>query len=166
MYKRLLVSGAAAAMLAGCVSAPNSYGDLSGAPHGYDNAIAADMVTELASDYAPALTRLNIGQPTADAFSATFIASLRDRGFAVAEFGTAARSGDAPRDELRRAVHPFFFHAPRPTQTAVDVRYVLDQLGVDNMYRVTIWLGGITLSRAYIADGGDISPAGAWVRKE
>jgi hypothetical protein len=164
--RKFLVTGVLAALtLAGCATAP--FGNYSNAPASYEQGIVADMVTKLSTDYPPARTRLNLEQATPDALGVRLIASLRAKGFAVAELNKpeSAEEGNA-RDAVRRAAHPFFFRAPAPAQTTVDMRYVVDQVGIDNLYRVTIWLGDKSLSRAYLAQGDSVTPAGMWVRKE
>lgn len=166
MRKLFPLAALVALSLVGCATA-TPYGDFSNASVGVDKAIAADMVKKLAADYPPARTRLNVSQPTIAEFDATLLSALRVKGFAVAELSKPETTveGDG-RDELRRSTHPYFFRAPAPAQTDVEFHYVVDQVGIDDLYRVTIWLGDKSLSRAYVAQGGNVSPAGVWVRKE
>ncbi|MDN7880115.1 hypothetical protein [Burkholderia aenigmatica] len=166
MRSHILISAITVMTLAGCVSTAQ-YGDFSNGSSSIGNGLASDMVEKLSADYPPARTRLNVEQPTQDAFGSLFVSRLRSKGFAVAELNQPDMDATGkPRDELRRAAHPYFFRAPAPAQTTVDMRYVVDQLGVDSLYRVTIWLGDKSVSRAYVAQGTDVSPIGAWVRKE
>ncbi|MDR8093094.1 hypothetical protein KPB05_37190 [Burkholderia gladioli] len=166
MRSHFIFSAISAVMLAGCVSTAQ-YGDFSNGSPSIGKSLVADMVEKLSADYPPARTRLNVEQPTQDAFGALFVSQLRTKGFAVAELNQPDIDAvGKPRDELRRAAHPYFFRAPAPAQTTVDMRYIVDQLGVDSLYRVTIWLGDKSVSRAYVAQGTDVSPVGAWVRKE
>jgi hypothetical protein len=163
----IVASVLAALALGGCAANPMPYGTFTGTSTIDSTALTSDIVAKLVVDYPPAHTRLNLGQPTQDAFGMGLVAALREKGYAVAEFGKQDAANEVkPRDELHRAAHPYFFHAPAPAQASVDMRYVVDQLGVDNLYRVTIWLGDKSLSRAYVAQGSELAPAGAWVRKE
>ena len=45
--------------------------------------LAIEAVRQLASIYAPAKTRLELKQPTPDAFGLTLVKELRDRGYAI-----------------------------------------------------------------------------------
>lgn len=144
--------------------ATTQYGDFAKTTDRYNRDIATDTVKELATLYPPAHTRFNIEQATPDAFGTTFIAALRSRGYAVAEY---QRPGTADhRDPLRRAAHPYLFRAPSSAPTEVALRYVVDQLGEDELYRVTLWLDDASLSRAYVAQDRSLVPAGYWTRKE
>jgi hypothetical protein len=46
------------------------------------------------------------------------------------------------------------------------LRYVLDQAGDSNLYRLTLMVGNQSITRPYLAQNGTFAPAGYWVRKE
>ena len=65
--------------------------------------------------------------------------------------------------------HPWC-HAAGPATTAASgglpLRYVLDQAGDSNLYRLTLMVGNQSITRPYLAQNGTFAPAGYWVRKE
>jgi hypothetical protein len=60
--------------------------------------------------------------------------------------------------------------ASAPATTAASgglpLRYVLDQAGDSNLYRLTLMVGNQSITRPYLAQDGTLAPAGYWVRKE
>lgn len=114
--------------------------------------LAIEAVRQLASIYAPAQTRLELKQPTPDAFGLTLVKELRDRGYAVLEY--------APKPPTENG-EP----ANKPTPSDFQaLRYVLDKAGAD-FYRLTIAVGGESITRPYVDQEGVCVPAGYWAHK-
>ncbi|MCW5239102.1 conjugal transfer protein TrbH [Verminephrobacter eiseniae] len=110
--------------------------------------LAADAVQQLATLYAPARTRLDLQQPTPDPFGQALVKSLRDKGYALLEFAPASA-------------------ASQPSAPGgLPLRYVLDQAGDSNLYRLALMVGNQSITRPYLAQNGTFAPAGYWVRKE
>lgn len=116
--------------------------------------LAREAAQQLAVLYPPAQTRLELQQATPDAFGQALVLTLRERGYALLEFDSArAKAQDTA--------------ASSPTSPAgLPLRYVLDQVGDSNLYRLTLSLGNQSITRPYLVQGGSFAPAGYWVRKE
>lgn len=116
--------------------------------------LATDAVQQLAMLYAPARTRLELQQPTPDPFGQALVKSLRDKGYALLEYAPASAASQAS--------------APATTAASggLPLRYVLDQAGDSNLYRLTLMVGNQSITRPYLAQNGMFAPAGYWVRKE
>lgn len=92
-----------------------------------------------------------------DAFGKSLINQLRDRGYSVQEYSGKGqnRINDASPGESSSY------------QGSIDLSYIVDGLGIQNFYRVTINIGKQSISRGFVVDNsGKVSSAGAWVRKE
>ena len=124
--------------------------------------LAADAVQQLATLYAPARTRLELQQPTPDPFGQALVKSLRDKGYALLEYAPAGASAQAPASAASQASAP----ATTAASGGLPLRYVLDQAGDSNLYRLTLMVGNQSITRPYLAQNGTFAPAGYWVRKE
>lgn len=153
MRKVLLIS-ALIAGLSGCAS-NSPYGNYSEAPAAHDKNMASDTVAHLVTMYPPARTRLNIMQPTEDAYGTALVALLRGRGYSVNEYAPEAAKKAQPATQAAFA-------------PGVDLRYVVDSLApAADLYRVTVVVGNQPISRAYIPQkNGTVAAAGSWARKE
>ncbi|KTT27416.1 conjugal transfer protein TrbH [Pseudomonas oryzihabitans] len=152
-----LLSLAVGLALGGCTTS-SQYGNFIQSATLDQRKLASDAAQQLATLYAPARTRLDLQQPTSDPFGQALVKTLRDKGYAVQEFAPAnvgpATATAAPQPAV----------APAPT--GLSLRYVLDQAGDSNLYRLTLLVGNQSLTRPYMAQGGSFAPAGYWVRKE
>ena len=119
--------------------------------------MADSAVSRLSTLYPPALTKINFNNDAKDSFGQLFVKKLRDRGYSIQEYTdkNSVKNNDVtPSDNSK-------------TSGSIDLTYIVDSLGFDNYYRVTINIGQQSISRGFVADNlGKISPAGAWVRKE
>ena len=161
-----------AASLAGCATHDSTtsspYGNfVQDSPAACDRTMAADAVKRLIAVYPPARTRFDLRQVTPDAFGTTLVASLRARGYALLEYQPEQKSQD-PLEPTGQAPAPAAGAAAtiKPSIPALALRYVLDLDAASNLYRVTLLVGTQSLTRAYLAQNGSVTPAGAWVRKE
>lgn len=149
--------------LGGCATTSQSpYGNFVQSAALDQQKLAADAVQQLATLYVPARTRLELQQPTPDPFGQALVKTLRDKGYALLEFTPAG----APAQASASASSP-----PSPAETpavprSLPLRYVLDQAGDSNLYRLTLMVGSQSITRAYLAQNGVFAPAGSWVRKE
>jgi hypothetical protein len=150
--------------LAGCATPPSPalYGNFAASHAGFDEKMAADTVKQLIVLYPPATTQFNLRQATPDAFGVSLLSGLRDNGYAVSEVkpdepAQRAHANDpATRQKAAGAQQPI----------GLDLRYVLDQTVALNLYRVTLWVGNQSLTRAYAEQDNALLPAGSWVRRE
>lgn len=159
-----LTFAAAVVCLAGCVTtspiAGGAYGNfISNAPATHEKQLADDAARQLRLLYPPASTRLDLRQPSADAFGRQLVEALRSQGYALQEMlpaagEPAASSATAP---ATMAAHP---------TAGMPFNYVLDAIASPKLYRVTLILGSQTLTRAYVPQSEAVRPAGAWVRRE
>lgn len=116
--------------------------------------LAREAVQQLAVLYPPAKTRLELQQATPDAFGQALVLTLRERGYALLEFNPASAKAQATA-------------ASEPASpAALPLRYVLDQAGDSNLYRLTLLVGNQSITRPYLVQDGSFAPAGYWVRKE
>ena len=116
--------------------------------------LARETVQQLAVLYPPAKTRLELQQATPDAFGQALVLTLRERGYALLEFNPASAKAQATA-------------ASEPASpAALPLRYVLDQAGDSNLYRLTLLVGHQSITRPYLVQDGSFAPAGYWVRKE
>ena len=155
---------AAALALGGCATtAP--YGNFVPSPVTVDQPpLATEAAKQLAALWPPARTRFALQQPTPDAFGTALVGQLRAAGYAVLEYGpatvpAAARAAQGePTDEPAAGVSL--------TPAALPLRYVLDHDTGSGFYRLTLWVGTQSLTRAYLEQDGSLMAAGYWVRRE
>lgn len=114
--------------------------------------LAREAVQQLAALYPPAQTRLDLQHATPDAFGQALVLTLRERGYALLEFDQPGTQATADSATVPPAGMP--------------LRYVLDQAGDSNLYRLTLLVGDQTITRPYLVQNGSFAPAGYWVRKE
>ncbi|WP_426116082.1 conjugal transfer protein TrbH [Massilia sp. PWRC2] len=147
--------------LAGCAAVPvpanGSYGNfVTTADADSDKAMADDVARKLVALYPPARTRFTLLQATPDTFGTSLIATLRAKGYAMAEFKPAPRPTNSPG-----------VTAVAPEQSAdIALAYVVDQPMDADLVRVTVLVNSQSLSRLYQAKEGGVAPAGYWIRKE
>jgi hypothetical protein len=137
---RIINAAVLALALAGCAIPGTAPPQGNFLPAGIDQSrLAADAVRQIVAVYPPARIRLALQQPADDPFGAALLQGLRASGYVVQEAGKAPEG-------------------------ALPLRYVADQAGP--LYRVMVAVGSQSLSRAYVAQGNALVPAGAWARKE
>lgn len=143
--------------LGGCATT-NQYGNFVQSAALDQQRLATDAVQQLATLYAPARTRLELQQPTPDPFGQALVKSLRDGSYHPPGVrpGRRFHARPRPRRHRRRAHKP-----PRPRSNGLPLRYVLDQAGDSNLYRLTLMVGNQSITRPYLAQNGTFAPAGA-----
>lgn len=149
-------------MLTGCLS-PSSYGYLvkGTVPPQMPEQLAQDTVTRMEAVYPPAHTRLALTHPATDPYGVALIEALRRKGYGVIEC-VDTHTSPSTRDEQHAHVeHPAVSH-----DEGMPFRYVVDGPFDQRLYRVTVFIGHQSLSRAYHMDEHTMTQAGAWVRKE
>ena len=120
-------------------------------------AIAVDVVKKLVVLYPPARTRFDLRQTASDNFGVALVEQMRSKGYAIDEYKPASAS------KLPQAQAAARTNAVAP---ATSFAYFIDQAGDSGVYRVTLTIDRQSLTRAYQAGAGGISPASYWVRKE
>ncbi len=162
MRRRLSVVLGIGLLLVGCVS-PSPYGYLvSGTvPPQMPERLAQDTVTRMEALYPPAHTRLTLTHPATDPYGVALIEALRRKGYGVMESRVPTRMNPSTRDDMPRAVQPVVSH-----DVGLPFGYVVDGPFEPRLYRVTVFIGSQSLSRAYRMDQQVLAQAGAWVRKE
>jgi type IV secretion system protein TrbH len=119
----------------------------------YQQQFAADAIRQLEQLYPPASTRFDLRQPAPDPFGISLTGSLRGMGYALMEMkAPAAASNGAP--------------SPAVSGGGVPLSYIVDAVSTGGMFRVALFIGNQSLTRAYLVRDGAAHPAGAWVRKE
>lgn len=139
-------------LLTACAAAPSRFGNytLPSTPAATQGAMAADAVKQLVTMFPPAHNRFNMAQAVdEDQFGVDLVATLRSRGYAVAEYV-------AP-------VHGVPAVAPGP---GASLAYTLTEQASSNMYYLTLFVGPQVVSRVYVAQNGLAVPIGAWTHKE
>ena len=149
--------------LGGCtITATSQYGNFVPSAALDQHRLADDAVQQLAMLYAPAHTRLELQQPTPDPFGQALVKSLRDKGYALQEFIPASATTKSPASAGSQpgAV------ATTTATGGLPLRYVLDQAGESELYRLTLMVGSQSIARPYLVQNGTFTPAGYWMRKE
>ncbi|KTC71805.1 conjugal transfer protein TrbH [Legionella birminghamensis] len=108
-------------------------------PHGVER-MARDTALELSHVYPPAKNRLCLSQSIADPFGLQLIEGLRQKGFAVMEKTTSSREAN--------------------------FSYVVDAPIASHLYRVSVFVGERSLSRAYRLYHGELVPVSGWTVQE
>jgi hypothetical protein len=158
--RKFILSAALALAVAGCATSP--YGNFLGETASVDqHQLAGEAVKRLVSLYPPAKMRFELQQATADVFGTALVKGLRERGYAVLELDPKAASSASKAQKEAALVQP----APSAAQT-LPLRYVVDQAGGANLYRLTLIVGEQTITRPYLYQDGALAAAGYWARKE
>lgn len=124
--------------MSGC--ARLDYGNFTHAPMGAYELMAKDAAAQIGYLYPPAKNKFYLSQKIRDPFGIKLIELLRQKGFGVIEKSTTP-SG------------PNFF-------------YVVDEPVARHLYRVSVYIGDQSLSRAYGIHNGVLIPVSPWSRKE
>lgn len=116
------------------------YGNFTQASHGVFELMAKDTAAQLGHVYPPAKNRLCLSQKVSDPFGMRLIELLRKQGFGVMEKANSSREAN-------------FF-------------YVVDEPIPRSLYRVSVFVGEQSLSRAYSLQHGVLAPVSSWSHKE
>ena len=128
----------------------------------FNETLVGDATSKLRALYPAASTQFELQQGTQDRFGSALIESLRASGYAVLEAAPAAQGAKPVKPAASGAAEP----AQAPAR-GIPLRYIVDAPTDTNLYRLTLLLGGSSLSRAYmVTPEVALRPAGAWVRKE
>ncbi|MCD8141528.1 MAG: hypothetical protein LUE17_17475 [Planctomycetaceae bacterium] len=142
----------AVAVLSGCGDRPGNYGNFAEVD---SVELVRDALAAMQANYPPAKTRIALIQDTSDAFGSPLVESMREAGYAVAEY-----AGPAKGDKYIAIVE-------KPDGLAF--AYVLDRIGPDEL-RVSLHIGTETLSRMYrvrmSGDAPQFIPQGFWTHKQ
>lgn len=142
---------AASLLMTGCVS--SGYGNYSNASMFASTSMADNTVAHLAALYPPGRTTFTMKQPAKDQFGSALVQRLRSRGYAVIEFTKDGK----PQSESTLA---------SSGTSGTTLGYVVNTV-LPNLYQVTTYVGGVTLSRGFaLATDGKAYPAGPWTREE
>jgi hypothetical protein len=137
-------------LLVGCQQ-PQPYGNFAAVD---SVELVEDALNALQSAYSPAKTSLVLLQSVEDAFGLSLVDSLRNGGYAVAEYAPS-KKGDTPLVSAN---------------AGLGFAYTLDALRDGGELRVTLHVGEESLSRLYLVKGAEDDasyvPVGFWARRE
>jgi hypothetical protein len=138
------------AALTGCATSPKpaGQGGFATASPAFEKKMADDAVKKLVTLYPPAVTCFKLQHGAVDPFGTSLVASLRTQGYALQERKSASKDAANGKDSSRA------------------LSYVFDQPAGTDLYRITLTIDAQSLSRVYLAEDGNVAPAGYWVRKE
>ncbi|MCP5292662.1 MAG: conjugal transfer protein TrbH [Burkholderiales bacterium] len=169
LHKSVLVCVSVLLVLSGCAMT-QPYGSYiqnpSPAFDQYSKVMAADVTDQIARLYPAASTQFDMQHTASDPFGQALIESLRMHGYAVQET-------IKPDNPLLAVALPDLIDetdvqsqqiVQAETKSGLALRYIIDQSG--DLYHVSILIEDQQLTRAFIAQSGQIQPAGLWVRKE
>ena len=132
----------------------------------YSEVLAIDVADQIRRLYPAASTQFDLRHNANDAFGQALIDKLRSDGFAVLENVSPANSFLAaihsPEESENSNSAPIIEESTRNNGLAFG--YIIDQS--DDLYHVSILIEDQQLTRAFIAQSGQIQPAGLWVSKE
>ena len=148
-------------LLAGCVSPPYGYLVNGAVLPKMPERLAQDTVARMEALYPPAHTRLALTHPATDPYGQALIEALRRKGYGVMDYRMHTRMIPSTRDDRPVAAQPSVSR-----EAGLPFGYVVDGPFEPRLYRVTVYIGSQSLSRAYHMDEQAIAQAGAWVRKE
>jgi hypothetical protein len=131
----------------------------------YSKVMADDVADQVGRLYPAATTQFNLRHNANDLFGQVLIDKLRSDGFAVLE-------STSPTNSFLAAIHSaedIGNTNGTPSEENIQypglaLGYIIDQS--DDLYHVSILIEDQQLTRAFIAQSGQIQPAGLWVRKE
>lgn len=142
-------------LVSGC--SRQHYGNFSNLSLDQTSIMAEYVAARLSTLYPPALTKINMKMDAKDDFGKSLINKLRDRGYSLQEY--SSKGQDKINDSSPSENSKY--------QGSIDLSYIVDSLGIQDFYRVTINIGKQSISRGFVVDNsGKVSSAGAWVRKE
>lgn len=132
----------------------------------YSKFMADDVADQIGRLYPAASTQFDLLHNATDAFGQALIDKLRSDGFAVLENTSPANSFlaaiQSPEDSENTSNAPISVEDIK--NHGLTLGYIIDQSG--DLYHVSILIEDQQLTRAFIAESGQIQPAGLWVRKE
>ena len=151
--------------LAACATPPPApltlaHGNYAQASPEQELSLVSDVVKRLMIAYPSASTRLNLLHPARDAFGVALLASLRGHGYAVSEREGVAKT-TVP--SVQPGKEPLF---QNPVTAGVrDFRYIVDKADTD-VFRVSLWIGARSMSRAYQSTSGKSAAVSPWMNGE
>ena len=148
---RILILLALAQSLTGCATQGTS-GNFAGALPVDDSHMAEDTAKQLTALFPPANTRLTLDPPN-DTYGSALVEKLRKAGYAVSVGPEKTLLGQLTEWEAG------------PSDPGTDLHYVVDRIG-EGHYRVSVQVGGQTLSRMYLSANQRLAAAAYWARKE
>ncbi len=167
--KSVLICTVILLLLGGCATT-QPYGNFiqnpSPAFSQYSKVMADDVADQIGRLYPVATTQFNLRHNPNDLFGQVLIDKLRSDGFAVLE-------STSPANSFLAAIHsPEDIGNTNSTPISEEniqypglaLGYIIDQSG--DLYHVSILIEDQQLTRAFIAQSGQIQPAGLWVWKE
>ena len=125
-------------LLSSCTSM--RYGNFAHVPQSKEIYLAKDAVSQLTRVYPPAQNTFCISQKVCDLFGIHLIQEMRKKGYGVNE-----------NVWLRNKANFF---------------YVIDETEPGRLYRVSLFIGSQSLSRAYAKRGSRLTPVSPWSHKE
>ncbi len=132
----------------------------------YSKVMADDVADQIGRLYPAASTQFNLRHNANDAFGQALIDNLRSSGFAVLENTDPASSFFAAihlrEDTGNTSNVPI--HEESIKNQGLALGYIIDQSG--DLYHVSILIEDQQLTRAFVAQSGQIEPAGLWVRRQ
>ena len=167
--KSVLICTVILLLLGGCATT-QPYGNFiqnpSPAFDQYSKTMAADVADQIGRLYPAASTQFDLRHNANDLFGQALIDKLRSDGFAVLENTSPANSFLAaihsPEETENSNSTPIIEESTR--SNGLTLGYIIDQS--DDLYHVSILIEDQQLTRAFIAQSGQIQPAGLWVWKE
>ncbi len=147
---KILIGIVALSLCAGCFKHEPEYGNLAGV---HSPELIQDAVFVMFETCPPALTRLALVQKTDDAFGCGLMEALRLHGYAVAEYAAPGGRKWIGAKEVKKP-------------DGLPFSYLIAGTGVENEIRVSLHIGGESLSRLYeiAGEGGEARyvPLGIW----
>ncbi len=150
---KLIVSAVLAVFITGCATS-SDFGNYASASKDSNQKMAEATTAKLVALYPPAQTRLKLLQPSADAYGSALVQGMRDKGYSIQEYTSSDSASKATSAEAL------------PGSSDLGLRYIVDAPASTNLYRVTVFVGTQSISRAFLAQDGKLHAAGVWVRKE
>jgi|GEM_PF-963992 len=142
--------------------------------------LAHDAANHLYALYLPAKVKIEFTHDTNDEFGRELVRLLRHKGYAVQEFVPASLRLNTSDDKVNKT-HPDTNlkslkcsaggrsnPTPAPCfkeEPSIELAYLLDQVGKDNLYRLILMTDQTVLSRAYYVEDNLFIAAGDWLAR-
>jgi len=138
--------------------------------------LATDAANHLSAVYLPAKVKIELTHDTNDEFGYELVKNLRLKGYAVQEYIPPSMRVNLPKNNpdtniksqkcpVNRLNEPYISPCDKE-ELAIELSYLVDQIGKENLYRLTLVADNVTISRPYYVDNKQFIASGDWIRRK
>jgi len=138
--------------------------------------LAKDAANHLSAIYLPAKVKVEFTHDTNDEFGYELVTNLRKKGYAVQEYIPKHLRSQNPKNNpdtnvksqkcpVNRITHPYISPCDKE-ELAIELSYLVDQIGKENLYRLMLVADNITITRPYYVENKQFLAKGDWIRRK